>query len=65
MTQEMTLLAEAVATMRTLQKQYFEAKQKNLYAAASQILPHAKAAEKKVDRMLTALKETPADNRLF
>lgn len=38
--------------MRSLQKQYFEAKKKGLYDAANKILPHAKDAESRVDRMI-------------
>ena len=65
MNPDLTILAKAVAHMRSLQKQYFEARAKQLHSAASQILPHAKDAEAKVDRMLKQISEPTNQNTLF
>jgi vacuolar-type H+-ATPase subunit H len=58
------LFITAVAEMRKLQKDYFDAARKGFSSAARGILPHAKDAEGKVDRMLQELTGQETKNQI-
>lgn len=55
---------QAVAKMREYQRQYFEAARKGMPSVAKQVLPHAKAYEARVDKMLQEMQgEIPATQK--
>jgi hypothetical protein len=54
-----------VAKMREYQKQYFEAKSKNMHVTAASLIKHCKAFEAKVDKMIAELQQPTKQKELF
>lgn len=59
-------LITLVTKMREYQRQYFESARKGMPSVAKQVLPHAKAYEAKVDKLLAEIKgSSVTQNELF